>query len=59
MRHIYYVLSNNIYTKGIQRILTAAYFSTTKTGKLALLQTDKIRKTFKALSFISSTYKNK
>jgi len=38
---LYNLLFNNEYTEGIRRILTAAYFSATKTGKLALLQTDK------------------
>jgi len=38
MRHIYYLLSNNEYIDGIRRILTAAYFSASKTGKFALLQ---------------------
>jgi len=41
MRHIFYLLSNNEYTEGIRRIITGAYFSATKTGKLALLQTNK------------------
>jgi len=35
-----------IYTEGIQRILTAAYFSATKKGKLVLLQTNKNSKSF-------------
>jgi len=51
----FYLLSNNEYIEGIQRILTAAYFSATKTGKLALLQTDKNCN----LTFMSSTYNNK
>jgi len=55
MRHLYYLLSNNIYIEGIRRILTAAYFSATKIGKLALLQIDKNCN----LTFIPSTYRNK
>jgi hypothetical protein len=55
MRHLDYVLSNNKYTEGIRRILTAAYFSATKIGKFALLQTDK---NWNYLLY-RQTYKNK
>jgi len=42
----YYLLSNYTYAEGIRGILTATYFSATKTCKLVLLQTDKNCKFF-------------
>jgi len=56
-RYYCYLISNNI-NRGIQRILTAAYFSATKSRQTALLQTNKNCNFFKPLSFIlSSTFK--
>ena len=47
---ITYYPTTNI-QRGIRRILTAAYFSATKTGKLPLLQTNKNCKSFLSLNF--------